>query len=45
MLFTKKTPRPVFKTPPKRILIVKPSAIGDVVHAIPDFESAASALA
>src|SRR6185437_16121201 len=24
-----------FKTPPRRILIIKPSAIGDVVHALP----------
>jgi heptosyltransferase-1 len=26
---------PVFDTPPSRILIIKPSAIGDVVHALP----------
>ncbi len=26
---------PTFKTPPQRILIIKPSAIGDVVHALP----------
>jgi len=26
---------PVFDTPPRRILIIKPSAIGDVVHALP----------
>ena len=35
MTLTKKTPRPVFDSPPRRILIVKPSAIGDVVHALP----------
>jgi lipopolysaccharide heptosyltransferase I len=35
MTFTKKTPRPVFDRPPGRILIIKPSAIGDVVHALP----------
>ncbi len=26
---------PIFKTPPQRILIIKPSSIGDVVHALP----------
>src|SRR5665213_2058472 len=26
---------PIFRSPPKRILIIKPSAIGDVVHALP----------
>jgi lipopolysaccharide heptosyltransferase I len=35
MTLTKKTPRPSFPTPPRRILIIKPSAIGDVVHALP----------
>jgi heptosyltransferase-1 len=27
--------KPVFDSPPSRILIIKPSAIGDVVHALP----------
>ncbi len=27
--------RPLFPVPPRRVLIVKPSAIGDVVHALP----------
>jgi lipopolysaccharide heptosyltransferase I len=35
MNLKKKTPRPSFATPPERILIIKPSAIGDVVHALP----------
>jgi lipopolysaccharide heptosyltransferase I len=35
MTFSKHTPRPTFDTPPGRILIVKPSAIGDVVHTLP----------
>ncbi len=35
MTLTKRTPRPDFQTPPGRILIIKPSAIGDVVHALP----------
>jgi lipopolysaccharide heptosyltransferase I len=35
MTLTKHTPRPSFATPPRRILIIKPSAIGDVVHALP----------
>src|SRR5277367_357260 len=35
MTFSKRTPRPQFDTPPGRILIIKPSAIGDVVHALP----------
>jgi heptosyltransferase-1 len=29
------TPPPIFAHPPRRILIIKPSAIGDVVHALP----------
>jgi lipopolysaccharide heptosyltransferase I len=29
------TPPPRFATPPQRVLIIKPSAIGDVVHALP----------
>jgi lipopolysaccharide heptosyltransferase I len=35
MLFSKQTPTPQFPIPPERILIIKPSAIGDVVHALP----------
>jgi heptosyltransferase I len=35
MTLSKKTPRPTFDVPPRRILIIKPSAIGDVVHALP----------
>jgi heptosyltransferase-1 len=35
MLLTKNTPRPGFPTPPRSILIIKPSAIGDIVHALP----------
>jgi lipopolysaccharide heptosyltransferase I len=35
MTLSKSTPRPHFDTPPGRILIIKPSAIGDVVHALP----------
>ncbi len=35
MTLTKTTPRPSFATPPRNILIIKPSAIGDVVHALP----------
>jgi heptosyltransferase-1 len=35
MTLSKKTPRLVFASPPRRILIIKPSAIGDVVHALP----------
>jgi lipopolysaccharide heptosyltransferase I len=35
MTLTKQTPRPTFSSPPGRILIIKPSAIGDVVHALP----------
>jgi lipopolysaccharide heptosyltransferase I len=35
MTFSKKTPRPTFAADPRRILIIKPSAIGDVVHALP----------
>jgi lipopolysaccharide heptosyltransferase I len=35
MTLSKKTPRPNFDSPPGRILIIKPSAIGDVVHALP----------
>jgi lipopolysaccharide heptosyltransferase I len=35
MTFTKNTRRPAFNTPPQRILIIKPSSIGDVVHALP----------
>ncbi len=35
MTLTKKTPRPGFPNPPARILIIKPSAIGDVVHTLP----------
>jgi heptosyltransferase I len=31
----KATPPPIFENPPQRILIIKPSAIGDVVHALP----------
>src|SRR3978361_1007073 len=30
-----RTKSPTFDTPPRRILIIKPSAIGDVVHALP----------
>lgn len=30
-----KTRPPIFATPPRRILLIKPSAIGDVVHALP----------
>jgi len=29
------TAAPIFATPPQRILIIKPSAIGDVVHTLP----------
>jgi len=35
MTLSKKTPRPTFDTAPGRILIIKPSAIGDVVHTLP----------
>jgi heptosyltransferase-1 len=35
MTLTKHTARPTFDVPPARILIIKPSAIGDVVHALP----------
>jgi heptosyltransferase-1 len=35
MTLSKKTPRPTFRNPPRRILIIKPSAIGDVVHTLP----------
>jgi lipopolysaccharide heptosyltransferase I len=35
MTLTKRTPRPVFDAPPRKILIIKPSAIGDVVHTLP----------
>jgi lipopolysaccharide heptosyltransferase I len=35
MIFSKLTPRPAFPADPKRILIIKPSAIGDIVHALP----------
>ena len=35
MIFSKKTPRPAFAVAPERILIIKPSAIGDVVHTLP----------
>jgi len=35
MTLSKQTPRPTFQTPPGRILIIKPSAIGDVVHTLP----------
>jgi heptosyltransferase-1 len=31
----KPTAPPTFDTPPQRVLIIKPSAIGDVVHALP----------
>src|SRR5437763_13707014 len=29
------TSPPIFSEPPRRVLIIKPSAIGDVVHALP----------
>jgi len=35
MILTKRTPRPSFPTSPRSILIIKPSAIGDIVHALP----------
>ncbi len=35
MPLTKRSRPPTFAEPPRRVLIVKPSAIGDVVHALP----------